>query len=119
MLFPFLFWGFFMRQYCMLCLVACFCVFNAALLEASEELPNFVVILSDDQSWVGSSVLMDPSNPETRSDYLRTPQMERMSRMGMRFTQGYAPAPYCCPTRRSLVVGQTPARHVYQKDQHF
>ncbi|MDB4353444.1 sulfatase-like hydrolase/transferase [bacterium] len=117
MLFPFLFWGFFMRQYCMLCLVACFCVFNAALLEASEELPNFVVILSDDQSWVGSSVLMDPSNPETRSDYLRTPQMERMSRMGMRFTQGYAPAPYCCPTRRSLVVGQTPARHVYQKDQ--
>ena len=106
-----------MRQCCMVCLVACFIAFGVSLLEAKENTPNFVVILSDDQSWVGSSVLMDPVDPETRSDYLRTPQMERMSRMGMRFTQGYAPAPYCCPTRRSLVVGQTPARHIYQKDQ--
>lgn len=106
-----------MRRYCMVHLVACWFAFGVALLQANENTPNFVLIISDDQSWVGSSVLMDPVNPETRSDYLRTPQMERMSRMGMRFTQGYAPAPYCCPTRRSLVVGQTPARHIYQKDQ--
>ena len=106
-----------MRQHYMIWFVACFFVFGMSWLEAKEKSPNFVVVLSDDQSWVGSSVLMDPANPETRSDYLRTPQMERMSRMGMRFTQGYAPAPYCCPTRRSLVVGQMPARHIYQKDQ--
>jgi arylsulfatase A-like enzyme len=37
--------------------------------------------------------------------------------MGTSFTQGYAPAPYCCPTRRSVLIGQTPARHIYQKDQ--
>lgn len=79
--------------------------------------PNFVVILTDDQSWVGSSVLMDPEDGRTRSDYYETPQMERLAEMGMRFTQGYAPAPYCRPTRRSLLVGQTPARHVYQEDQ--
>lgn len=35
----------------------------------------------------------------------------------MTFTDGYAPAPFCCPTRRSLQVGQTPARHLYQKNQ--
>ncbi len=98
-------------------LVAYVVAFGFIPLEAKEGTPNFVVILSDDQSWVGSSVQMDPANADTRSDFLRTPQMERMSRMGMRFTQGYAPAPYCCPTRRSLVVGQTPARHIYQKDQ--
>ncbi len=108
-----------MRQYCMIGLAACLFVVVVCAREvtANEDAPNFVVILSDDQSWVGSSVLMDPENSETRSDYFRTPQMERMSEMGMRFTQGYAPAPYCCPTRRSLVVGQTPARHIYQKDQ--
>ena len=79
--------------------------------------PNFIVILTDDQSWVGSSALMDPQNEKTKSEYFRTPNVERLMSMGMRFTQGYAPAPYCCPTRRSLQVGQTPARHIYQKNQ--
>ncbi|MFP6750339.1 MAG: sulfatase-like hydrolase/transferase, partial [Pirellulaceae bacterium] len=79
--------------------------------------PNFVVILTDDQSWVGSSVLMDPDDARTRSDYYQTPHIERLAKMGMQFTQGYSPAPYCCPTRRSLLIGQTPARHIYQQDQ--
>jgi len=79
--------------------------------------PNFVLILTDDQSWVGSSVLMDPDDPRTRSDYYRTPSIERLANMGMRFARAYSPAPFCCPTRRSLLIGQTPARHIYQKDQ--
>ena len=83
----------------------------------ADESPNFVVILTDDQSWVGSSVTMNPDDDRTRSDYYRTPNIERLAKMGMRFTQGYSPAPFCCPTRRSLLIGQTPARHVYQKDQ--
>lgn len=85
--------------------------------ESTRPSPNFVVILTDDQSWVGSSVLMDPGDRRTQSDYYQTPHIERLAKMGMRFTQGYAPAPFCCPTRRSLLIGQTPARHIYQKDQ--
>ena len=83
----------------------------------AQDPPNFVVILSDDQSWVGSSVAMDPDDSRSRSDYFQTPGLERLARRGMTFTDGYAPAPFCCPTRRSLQVGQTPARHLYQKDQ--
>ena len=79
--------------------------------------PNFVVILSDDQSWVGSSVLMEPDDLRSKSDYYRTPGLERLAKRGMTFTDGYSPAPFCCPTRRSLQVGQTPARHLYQQDQ--
>lgn len=78
---------------------------------------NFVVILTDDQSWVGTSVRIDPKDPRTQSDYYQTPNIERLAEKGMRFTRGYSPAPYCCPTRRSLLIGQTPARHIYQKDQ--
>jgi len=85
--------------------------------QAATSPPNFILILTDDQSWVGSSALMDPQNPETKSDYYQTPNIERLMEAGMRFTQGYAPAPFCCPTRRSIQVGQTPARHLYQKDQ--
>lgn len=79
--------------------------------------PNFVVIMTDDQSWVGTSLQIDPNDERSKSDYFRTPRIEQLAKQGMRFTRGYSPAPYCCPTRRSLVIGQTPAKHIYQKDQ--
>jgi arylsulfatase A len=78
--------------------------------------PNFIVILSDDQSWAGTSQRMIPGNPETASDYFRTPNIERLASQGMVFSNGYSPAPFCCPTRRSLQVSQTPARHEYRQD---
>ena len=96
-------------------LMALLAILGATL--PAQDRPNFVVILSDDQSWVGSSVAMDPADARSRSDYFRTPGLERLARRGMTFTDGYAPAPFCCPTRRSLQVGQTPARHLYQQDQ--
>ena len=83
---------------------------------AKSSKPNFIVILSDDQSWVGTSQRMIPGNPETASDYFRTPAIERLAAQGMVFSSGYSPAPFCCPTRRSLQVAQTPARHEYQAD---
>ena len=36
--------------------------------------PNFIVVLSDDQSWVGTSQRMIPGNPETASDYQSLPK---------------------------------------------
>jgi arylsulfatase A-like enzyme len=78
--------------------------------------PSFLLILSDDQSWVGTSLPMIPGRPDTASDHHRTPNLERLAAQGMRFTDGYSPAPYCCPTRRSLQIGQSPARHEYQRD---
>jgi len=83
---------------------------------AAATKPNFIVILADDQSWSGTSQRMIPGKPETASDYFRTPQIERLAAQGMVFSNGYAPAPFCCPTRRSLQVAQTPARHEYQAD---
>lgn len=83
---------------------------------AKEASPNFILILTDDQSYVGTSFLTNPEDERTRSDYYQTPNMERIAQMGMRFTNGYSPAPFCCPTRRSITVGQTPARHEYQAD---
>ena len=102
-----------MRRASLLISLAC----AAPALPAGQDAPNFVVILSDDQSWVGSSVQIDRADPRTRSDYFRTPSLERLARSGMTFTDGYAPAPFCCPTRRSIQVGQTPARHMYRRDQ--
>ena len=38
--------------------------------------PNFILILTDDQSWVGTSFLADPSDPRSKSDYYQTPNMD-------------------------------------------
>ncbi len=91
-------------------------LFASSIIAQATNKPNFIVILTDDQSWVGSSLQIIPDDPRTRSDYFKTPHIERMAAIGMRFTQGYSPAASCCPTRRSIQTGQTPARHEYQKD---
>ena len=72
--------------------------------------PNIILILSDDQDWNGLSVRMHPDIAESRSDYFETPNLEKFAAQGMRFSNGYAPAPVCSPTRISLQTGMTPAR---------
>ena len=72
--------------------------------------PNFILILTDDQGWTSTSQLMDDRMPNSKSDYYQTPQLERFASKGMRFSNGYAPCALCCPTRRSIQFGQTPAR---------
>lgn len=89
---------------------------NKPIDPVNKPTPNFILILTDDQSWVGTSFLSDPNDPHSKSDFYDTPNMERIAKQGMRFTNGYAPAPYCCPTRRSITIGQTPAKHKYQED---
>ncbi|MFC1764556.1 sulfatase [Planctomycetota bacterium] len=89
---------------------------HLAVAVPTEKTPNFIVILTDDQSWVGTSYRADPADASTQSDYYQTPNMDRLAKMGMQFTNGYAPAPYCCPTRKSITIGQTPAKHEYQRD---
>ncbi|HEX8293593.1 MAG TPA: sulfatase-like hydrolase/transferase [Pyrinomonadaceae bacterium] len=36
---------------------------------------------------------------------IRTPNLDRMAREGMRFTDAYAPSPVCAPSRASLMTG--------------
>ena len=72
--------------------------------------PNFVVVLVDDQGWNGTSVEMVPGDSLSRSDYHETPHLERFAAEGMRFSQAYAAAPVCAPSRYALQFGKTPAR---------
>jgi len=71
--------------------------------------PNIIVILSDDQDWNGLSARMHPDMPNSKSDFYRTPNLEKFAAQAMRFSSGYAPAPVCSPTRISLQTGRNPA----------
>ncbi len=72
--------------------------------------PNIILILTDDQGWSHVSKPMDPEIPESCSQYLSTPNIDKLGDSGMRFTSGYAPAPICTPTRRSILCGASAAR---------
>ncbi len=63
--------------------------------------PNFVVIVADDLGWADLSALA-PSPYDT-------PNLTKMAREGVLFTDFYA-YPVCSPSRAQLLSGQNPAR---------
>lgn len=64
--------------------------------------PNIVVILADDLGWRD---LHGYGN-----DLVDTPHLDQLAREGMKFTDAYAAAPVCSPTRAAMMTGQSPAR---------
>ena len=77
---------------------------------AKGKQPNIVFILADDQGWNGTSVQMHPTVRGSKSDFYRTPHLERLAAQGLRFSQAYAPAPMCAPSRASFQTGKSPAQ---------
>ncbi|MBT5321878.1 MAG: sulfatase [Verrucomicrobiales bacterium] len=63
---------------------------------------NVVFILVDDWGWADAGV--------QGSDFFETPNIDRLAREGMRFTQAYAAAAICSPTRAAILTGKSPAR---------
>ncbi len=86
---------------------------NSGLSQKTHEeniAPNFIFILSDDQGWNGTSVQMMHNESGSKSDYFETPYLELLAENGMRFSDAYAGAPVCAPSRYSIQFGKTPAR---------
>ncbi len=74
---------------------------NCAL-PAAEPRPNVIIILADD---LGYGDLGCYGHPK-----FKTPQLDRMAAEGARLTQFNTPAPFCAPTRASLMTGRYPFR---------
>ena len=79
-------------------------------LQTNSSHPNFILILADDQGWNGTSVKMMNDNDLSMSDFYETPNIERIAEKGVIFSNAYASAPVCAPSRYSIQFGQTPAR---------
>ena len=84
-----------------------------AVFAGNSEVPNFLIVYMDDLGWADTSVPMMDSEPESRSDFYQTPNLEKLAERGMRFSNGYAPAPTCTPSRKSIQFGKTPGRLQY------
>ncbi|MCP4173719.1 MAG: sulfatase [Fuerstiella sp.] len=82
---------------------------------AAPAQPNIIVFLVDDMGVMDTSVpfLTDDKGHPKRyplNDYYRTPNMQRLAEMGIRFNNFYAMS-VCSPTRISIMTGQNAARH--------
>lgn len=77
-----------------------FLSFSMAL--GAERAPNFVIILADDLGYGDLGCY--------GAQAIRTPNLDRMAAEGVRFTNFYAAAPFCSPSRASLLTGRYPVR---------
>jgi len=75
--------------------------------------PNFILVYIDDLGWAETSVEMIEGREDTRSDFNRTPNLERLAREGMVLSSCYSPSALCAPSRNSLLHGMTPSRLRY------
>jgi arylsulfatase A-like enzyme len=95
-----------LTRQCLIALAACVAVF-AAVLQADQRPasrpPNIVFIFADDLGW------KDVGYQGT--DFYETPNIDRLASAGMVFTQAYAGAANCAPSRAVLLSGQYTPRH--------
>jgi arylsulfatase A len=70
--------------------------------QSSSRPPNIVVALCDDLGYGDLSCFGHPA--------IKTPRLDRFAAEGVRFTDCYAGAPVCSPSRAGMVTGRIPYR---------
>ena len=70
---------------------------------AEGDKPNILFIMVDDlgKEWISAC----------GAELIKTPNIDALAKGGMRFTNAYAAAPTCSPTRSSILTGKYPARN--------
>src|SRR3954471_20081319 len=85
---------------CLVCWALLLAVANGE--DVTRKSPNIVVFLVDD---LGATDLGCFG-----STFYETPNVDRLSATGMRFTAAYSACPVCSPTRASMMTGRYPQR---------
>jgi len=60
--------------------------------------PNFLILMSDNHSWNHLGCYGDP--------VVKTPNIDKVSEQGIRFTNAFCSSPSCTPARASMLTGQ-------------
>lgn len=93
------------------------CFFYPALLllfsgfTAKDRKPNIILIVTDDQGYA------DLSAYKHASPNCSTPNMDRIAKNGVLFTNAYASAPVCSPSRAGMLTGKYQER--WDKDMYW
>ena len=66
----------------------------------ADDRPNFVIFVADDMAWEDCGAYGHPS--------IRTPNMDRLAKEGLRFDRAYLTCSSCSPSRCSIMTGRYP-----------
>ncbi|MEW6305922.1 MAG: sulfatase-like hydrolase/transferase, partial [Verrucomicrobiota bacterium] len=86
----------------LLTLLATLCLFSS-FTRAADSPPNFVIFLADDLGWGDLACYGHP--------IIKTPNLDKFAREGVRLTQCYAASAFCSPSRSAILTGRTPYRN--------
>lgn len=86
----------------MICLALCAGSTLTTVYAADVKQPNLVIILADDLGYGDLSAY--------GHQIVKTPNIDKLAQEGVRFTDYYAPAPLCSPSRAGLLTGRMPFR---------
>jgi len=78
------------------------CLAGIPVAPAAARPPNFVIVLCDDLGYGDLGCFGSP--------VIQTPHLDRFAGEGMRFTDCYAAAPVCSPSRTGMLTGRIPDR---------
>ncbi|MBJ2175974.1 sulfatase [Aureibaculum sp. A20] len=70
--------------------------------DEEERKPNIVFIVVDDLGYSDVGYM-------NQKEDIQTPNIDKLAKDGMVFTDAYAAAPVCSPTRASIITGKSPA----------
>ena len=82
------------------------CLLSTLSIASAATKPNILFIFADDLGWKDVSY--------QGADFFETPRIDAFAKTALDFSNGYAPAANCQPTRACIMSGQyTPRHHVY------
>lgn len=98
------------RQTCLLFLFSAAIVLTGFANEsAADDRPNIILLLADDLGYGDLSCFGSPA--------VKTPNLDRLAKEGMKCTRFYAGSAVCSPTRASVLTGRYPLR--FDITRHF
>src|ERR1051325_6681376 len=81
-------------------LLACFLSSFHCAAAPSPSRPNVIFVLMDDLRWY-----------EMDYPFVKVPNIQRIAREGIKFTQAFVTTPLCSPSRASFLTGQYAHKH--------
>ncbi len=79
-------------------LVSCVAMLFIVGVSTADDRPNFLFIIFDDMSWNTAGVY--------GCDWLKTPNIDRVAREGIKFQHAFTSNPKCSPCRASILTGR-------------